>query len=924
MFVSACRRLIVVVGCVCALNAFAAAAERRAHPIIAGFERLAHDPNSRPGDGGLLLVGELGCVSCHQADDKLARHLDRKQAPILDGVGARVRPSYLRAFLNDPRGVKPGTTMPDPFAGWPAPEKARAVEALTHWLASTGGLSHARPNIKRVAAGSQLYRRVGCVACHGPRGDREPTVDSTSTTAVPLGTLSAKYTIPSLAAFLADPLKVRPSGRMPGLNLTPDEARDLAEFLLRDLRGASRPNLAYRYYEGGWEKLPDFARLTSVATGKSEGFDLEVANRKDNMALIFHGTLKLPKEGRYIFHLRSDDGSKLYVDGDLIVDNDGIHPPEEKSANPKLLPGDHKLTVEVFNGGGGVELTVEMSGPGIRRQPIEGFLNDLDPAPAPTVKNDDERLTIDPALAAEGRALFARVGCASCHQFKDDERLIASPLKAPPLSTLAGKAGCLAESPAKGWFDYSLDPRQRAAITAALAAPLTGAPRPEQIVDRTLNAFNCYACHARSGRGGVESSFNSFFETTQREMGDEGRLPPLLDGVGAKLNADYLAHTLADGLKDRPYMLTRMPRFGASNTAALAKAFEASDHVDPVSVSTLEVTPHKVKSTGRFLVGGEALGCVKCHTFKGSEAEGVQAIDMTVMTKRLRRDWFHRYVVNPPLFRPGTRMPTAWPDGKSMLPKVLGGDTLAQVEAIWRYLADGTAAAEPYGLGREPMPLFALTEPVIYRNFIEGAGPRAIGVGYPERANLAFDANDLRLALIWQNGFIDASRHWGGRGVGFQPPMGDNVVSLPAGVAFASLSTPDQPWPDQSAKALDYAFRGYRLDPGGKPTFLYDLNGTRVEDHANGVAATKTKAAGLSRTFSFQSQTPPSTLWFRAAVGDTIQALGDHRFLVNGEWTVRLETRAEPVMRTRNGKTELIVPIRFDGKTASLVEQFEW
>lgn len=61
-------------------------------------------------------------------------------------------------------------------------------------------------------------------------------------------------------------------------------------------------------------------------------------------------------------------------------------------------------------------------------------------------------------------------------------------------------------------------------------------------------------------------------------------------------------------------------------------------------------------------------------------------------------------------------------------------------------------------------------EPIIYRNFIEGAGARAIGVGYPEKVNLAFDANSLRVAMIWQGAFIDAARHWRDRGVGYQPP----------------------------------------------------------------------------------------------------------------------------------------------------------
>ncbi len=218
-----------------------------------------------------------------------------------------------------------------------------------------------------------------------------------------------------------------------------------------------------------------------------------------------------------------------------------------------------------------------------------------------------------------------------------------------------------------------------------------------------------------------------------------------------------------------------------------------------------------MKATGRFIVGSQAFNCGSCHQFKEYQAAGIQALDMTLMTKRLRRDWFHRYVVDPQAFRPGTRMPTAWPGGKSQLESIYDGDTNKQIESIWLYLSDGPNAAVPYGLGRDPIPLVAEKEAVLYRNFIQGAGPRAIGVGYPEKANLAFDANDLRLALIWQGAFIDASRHWTGRGEGFQGPLGDNVLTLPTGPTFALLENDADAWPRKRAKERGDLFRGYKL-----------------------------------------------------------------------------------------------------------------
>ena len=68
--------------------------------------------------------------------------------------------------------------------------------------------------------------------------------------------------------------------------------------------------------------------------------------------------------------------------------------------------------------------------------------------------------------------------------------------------------------------------------------------------------------------GGVEEARNTFFETTQPEMGDEGRVPPPLDGVGAKLQPEYLKQILDKGAQDRPYMLHADARVRRRRTSA--------------------------------------------------------------------------------------------------------------------------------------------------------------------------------------------------------------------------------------------------------------------------------------------------------------------------------------------------------------------
>jgi mono/diheme cytochrome c family protein len=530
---------------------------------------------------------------------------------------------------------------------------------------------------------------------------------------------------------------------------------------------------------------------------------------------------------------------------------------------------------------------------------------------------------VDPAQVKLGRELFAGAGCANCHQLQEKGKAVASRLTAPPLGKLHATGGCLERVTAGKAAQFALDQRQRAALVAALKTPLPAAPPPpaEQI-GQVMTALNCYACHERAKVGGVEPVLNPFFKTAQQEMGEEGRLPPSLDGVGAKLRPDYLKRLLDQGGHDRPYMFTRMPGFGAVNTSSLPAAFAALDKAETVSRVTFTELPARVKAQARHLVSGFALGCVKCHTFAGVRAEGVQGIDMTLMTQRLNHDWFRRYVAAPQKFRPGTRMPAAWVDGQSPLPQTLGGTADSQIEAIWLYLSDGGGAQRPPGIGPAYIPLVPEKSAIVYRNFIQGAGPRGIAVGYPEKVSLAFDANDLRLALLWQGAFFDAARHWSNRSEGFEGPLGDNILRLPSGPEFAVLDRDDQPWPTKSGRELGYHFRGYRLTPDDRPTFLYAIESVKIEDYSNPVAA-KT-GPGLRRTLTLTAASPPGNLWFRAAAANKIERLGDGRYRIKDEWTLRLEGFAMPHLRQKNGKTELLVPVQFQGDHARIVQEFVW
>ena len=908
-----------------AVPALAQRGEPTSHPIVAGFERF-HASGANAVQGGRLLIGELSCTSCHAADGSFESVIIRKSAPVLDGVASRVRTGYMRKFIADPQAVKLGTAMPNVFAGLSAEQKTAEVEAIMHFLAGTGTLKQEKPQRKMIATGRDRFHKVGCVACHGTR-DAAGKQDKLFAASVPLGDLTTKYTVASLRQFLENPHAVRPSGRMPTI-VKAKEAVEIANYLMQgatyDISGVA--NLNYTYYEGAWEKLPDLQQLKPVATGLAAGFDVSLARRNNNMAMKFDGFLKVPRDGEYRFHLTSDDGSKLWLDGKLVVSNDGIHPPTTTSGKVTLTTGVHPFSAAVFNAGGGVELAVDIEGPGLGRQPATAFVYRT-PEGNPGVKKapaakDDGPIAVQPELAAKGRALFLSRGCANCHKqtlIKD-----VQPTPHTPLTKLRPGSGCLDPNASKGVPQYAFTAAQRSAIADALKAPpAKGNGDAGAVVARTMTAFNCYACHERGKVGGVTEQLYPYFTTAQDEPADEFRVPPSLTGVGAKLNAEYLRHILDNGSHDRNYMNTRMPGFGNDNVGLLVGMFENADPAEPPVKVELNMRPVKVKKEARALVGAGALACIKCHTFAGHKAEGVQGIDMTLMAQRLRKSWFHHYMLDPNKYRPGTRMPAAFPNGQTFYNKVLGGTANNQIEGIWVYLTDGAKAALPPGTKRQLIPLVPTKDAIIYRNFIEGAGPRAIAVGYPEQAHLAFDANNLRLALIWQGAFMDASRHWTDRGSGFEPPAGDNVVPFPNTVAFAVLDSASTAWPTKSGRSLpDYHFRGYRVTKDERPTFLYTIHGVQVEDFPNAIAATN-GSPGLRRTLKLNAEKAVENLYFRAAVAAKITPLADGWYQI-GELKMRIESAGTPQVRQGGGQSELLVPVRLKDGRATITQEFQW
>ncbi|TWT61358.1 family 16 glycoside hydrolase [Rubinisphaera italica] len=905
-------------------------------PIVPGFERFHTSPNADLEGGGNLLMGELNCIACHQADAQRKQQILTKQAPHLTDVGKRIDPNYLLKFISDPHAVKPGTTMPNLFASLSNEDRKAAVESIANFLASTGTIGHSPIDRAAMKRGRNLFHEVGCIACHAPQEGEAVTPPGTT---IPLIQLEDKYSITSLADFLKNPHAIRPSGRMPNFNLEKDEPVDLANYLLRNRdESLDDPHWNYDVFHVAIQSLSEFPENQNPAkSGKTSSLDVFVAGQNDRFAVRFSGFLKIERDGDYRFHLGSDDGSRLMIDGATIVDVDGIHPHSVKSDTVKLSAGLHKIVVDYYEFAGEESLGLEIEGPGLPRRDISPliFLSDKpeESQPVEADPNTDDRFVFDSTQVEQGRKLFASIGCASCHEMKIDNKKIDSELKAPALAALDSvktDSGCLAASPVTKTPYYNLsDPQKLALATAIKTKPDPMPTHNVQKIHQSMVAFNCYACHSRGGVGGPEQSRNPLFLTTIPEMGDEGRIPPPLDGVADKLTENWLKHVLNNGAKDRPYMKTRMPKFGGE-VAKLAEPLISVDQKTEATIPEIPESIHRAKATGRELVGGKSLSCIKCHTFGPIRATGIQAIDLLTMNKRLREDWFYRYLQDPVKYRPGTRMPNVFPNGVSADRNIYEGDPHKQISAMWLYLADGSKASVPYGLLPDPIELVAEKEPIIYRNFLEDVSPRGIGVGYPEKANLAYDANHMALRLIWHGAFIDAGKHWRGRGQGNQRPLGDHIIKLEETSPLAVLSSSDAPWPQEPAKQRGYQFLGYQLDEYRRPHFLYQFDNIQVVDALRAVDNTDRESDFLRElTITTNTSSATKNLYFRGAVGQKIELVRENTYRIwyghDSSYQVRIVIDGvEPAIRNSSNQSELLYALPEQAGPLKIIQEIIW
>lgn len=719
-------------------------------------------------------------------------------------------------------------------------------------------------NLTSELAGLVLVQEKGCVACH-----ESPEVESfVSAKKAPRLKWSGRWLNPEyLARFIADPHATKHGTSMPNL--------------LDALDSQSRASTA--------EAITHF--LVGSA-GSQFGFAASTPEAQQRGGVLFHS-----------------------------VGCVACHAPRDTSANEQPQVGSiplGDLTNKYSLAGLGEFLenphAVRPSGrmPNMRlthfeAQDLASYLLQVSEPPS-------AHWEFDASLAQLGKVMFKQLKCVACHTDLDVSK---SQDNGPALAQLRIDQGCLSDG-VGDWPKFHLDAEQKSAIRATLSN-FPEELSADQRIDVALQSFRCFACHDRNGLGGVTDLTNPHFQTGNMNLGDQGRIPPTLTGAGAKLKSKWMREVLVNGRSIRPYMNTRMPQYGEENVGYLIDLFQQADELP--SASPVPFNDQKeMRTAGLEMAGNKGLNCVACHTYQYKLSDTMPAVDLTEMTDRLKKDWFHQYMLAPQKFSPNTVMPSFWPGGVAIRKDIAGAPEY-QVEALWQYLIDGRQARAPSGVVREPLEIVVETEAKLLRRNYQGIGKRGIGVGYPGGVNLAFDAEQMRLAMIWKGKFIDPAGAWNGQGSGTVRPLG-RPVNFAKG---PDLDDASDPWVADDGRPPHHQFEGYDLKSLRRPSFRYRFKDVDVQDYFEEFTPAAAEQIQLRRTLKLTASGGQRRLRFRALAGTKIAAKGDGVFVVDQQMRVRLDPDAKVKVVDAPEGQQLHVLLSIDAdEPRQLVIEYLW
>ncbi len=541
---------------------------------------------------------------------------------------------------------------------------------------------------EEIARGEKLFEDLGCHGCHLTEGYEELSKENgTSVIGPSLRRIGAKVDHAWLVRWVTNPHEFRPRTRMPNFMFSEEQAVQIAAYLLSDTKAPSdewtaahpAPSLAGADATHGRELMDAIGCRACHALAPDEVAGQLGANKDiaPNLSKIAEKT-----SPQWIYNwIRNPRGYSAVA------------------RMPSLrLSDDEARSITAYL----VTLGAKQAGPA-----------------------DLETRLADPANVAAGEKLVRKYGCHGCHDIPgmENESRIGVELSAFGSKTkeelFFGDRTDVPET----WDDWTynklLTPRTYATKwieqlmpqfdladedIKALRAFLTSrtdakvppkyaykSPTQERLIQgRLLVArYNCTGCHIIEGAGG---NIRRLYEE-QLTLA-----PPILNGEGEKVQADWLFNFVKAPSTIRPWLKVRMPTFGLSDTEAntVIGYFEGLDKVDVpfVHIERAAFRPDSI-AAGKMLTSKDYFDCFSCHQRGAEKPQGPPegwAPDLSLAHVRLNPEWIVKWIRDPQKVMPGTKMPSFFPGGP---PDVLGGDDEAQIHALRDYVVSLGLPSEP-------------------------------------------------------------------------------------------------------------------------------------------------------------------------------------------------------------------------------------
>lgn len=131
---------------------------------------------------------------------------------------------------------------------------------------------------------------------------------------------------------------------------------------------AGKLGVAYTYYEGKFKSTADVLKAQPVKEGTFRNISIKEAAADDHFGYQFRSLINIPEKGVYKFHIYSDDGARLFIDDQEVIDNDGSHSAGEATGKVALEKGLHEIRVIYFEDYMGQALEIGITGKNLPKQ----------------------------------------------------------------------------------------------------------------------------------------------------------------------------------------------------------------------------------------------------------------------------------------------------------------------------------------------------------------------------------------------------------------------------------------------------------------------------------------------------------------------------------------------------------------------------